>query len=178
MTSSSTKTMLVITSLLLACAIAGFSYEFYAIHREVAVSADLESRVLGQKLSTETIDNLRSIQTNYVDEIGKIDTILIAKDNPVPFLDLLEKSGQRLGLKLHVNGVTVEEGKGTRDDKLTVSLETEGSWQETMAFVHAVESLPYYVMVNNLSLTTDTVSGETVAKQVWHGSATLVLNAQ
>jgi hypothetical protein len=179
MTSSATKNLLVFASFLLLVGIAGFSYEFYAIHTEKLASAELESRIQGERATSATLESLRAIQVNNTAELDKIDSIVIARENPVPFLDIIEKTAKRFNLELRVGSVTVTEGKGSRDDTLSVMLETEGSWKQTIAFVHAIESLPYRVLVDDMSITTDVTSGVAApVKQVWHGSATLVLNVK
>lgn len=178
MHSTSSKTLLISVLLLVVALAAVLGYEIYAINYENIETAALASQVADNAKGTQIVGDLKAIQMNDTAELNFLQSLAVSKSTLVPFLELVEKTGSALNLKTKISTVSVDQGKtaSTTANKLHVTLSTEGDWANSFGFVHALENLPYRVMIDQISLATDLTEGTvSAAKPVWRSNIILSL---
>ncbi len=178
MQSTSTKTLLILSILIMLGAVGILGYEAYVIRQEDVTSAELANQVAQNAKGEQVSEDLRAIQMNSVDQITTLNKLAVSQDTLVPFLELLEQTGRALNLTVKVNAVSADPGRvaSSTAKKLHVTLEAVGNWSNSLAFVHSIESLPYRVMIDQAVMTTDlAVPGEATTDHPWKSSYTLSL---
>ena len=172
---SSTKTLLILPSLLTLVLLGTFVYEISYIKAKNQNTAVLQGQILALSESDNQVQVLHSIQKTYSTELAALEKIALTKDNLVTFLELAERTGKNLGLETKITAVNLDQGTKTsksknsnKNDTVHIQIESDGLWANSLVFVRALESLPYQVHIDNLTLTLR-------ESKLWHLSATLTL---
>lgn len=104
-----------------------------------------EARILAQ--------SIRTAQNDAAEDIAAFDRLALSSDKLVPLIESIEKAGRRLDLDTRIVSVgKMEDKKSVEPDIIRVVMETQGSWPRTLSFLHAIESLPHRVMMEETSL--------------------------
>jgi Tfp pilus assembly protein PilO len=107
--------------------------------------------------------SLRAIKTSLNENkefISQIDSYFVPKNGVPDFIDTLEKLGKESEIALSIGSVSVEEGKNKNDfkDALHLHVDTIGSWQNIYYFLSVLESLPYRIQFDQVSVTLSAAS--------------------
>ncbi len=97
--------------------------------------------------------SIKTIQANSRKDIIAFDELVFTNDKLVSLIESIEEKGR--GLKLDTSIVSVERKEGespSEPDLIRMVVEAEGSWSSASAFLHALESLPYRVMIDESRL--------------------------
>lgn len=119
------------------------------------VSENLVSQK-GQLIDLENkSENIKKFQTAYESRqsnLEKIDELFIDREEPIGFIEFLEKEAQAARLSIEITPVT---SKASADDfwpSTNFSLTLNGSFPRFLQFLDKIESSPYLIDLSNLSL--------------------------
>jgi len=152
MTSSHSKPLLIILSLISIILIAVLVLGVYSIRAKNEKTSELlhlvdqasEIKILSQ--------SIRTVQTAATEEIKVYNDLILSNNKLIPLIEEIEESGRALGLDINILSVGEEEAgiAGLRTVRLVI--ETQGSWPSSLSFVRVVESLPHRVLINEVVL--------------------------
>ncbi len=151
----STKQLLALISFFVIILVALHFVAFIFIRKAGVTVSTLERDVASlqvqvQEFSKYSAEDLRELAK-------KVSTKIVARDGIVGFLENIESTARAYDMEILVRGVDVRarSEENTKDTKefVQLSLETRGSWQNNMKFVHFLEHLPYKVELRNVTFT-------------------------
>jgi hypothetical protein len=122
-----------------------------------------------QHTEIEALDqSIRIQQSSISGELVIFDRLVLSDNNLVSLIESIENVGKALALDAHIVSVVgkKQDVKSTEPEKVTIVVEARGMWAPVFSFLHALESLPYRVMVSDTSLVKE---GES-----WHLRITLL----
>jgi len=96
--------------------------------------------------------SIKMIQANSREEITALDELVFTNDKLVSLIESIEEKGKVLKLDTKIASVERKESATADPDLIRMVVEAGGSWSATSAFLHALESLPYRVMIDESSL--------------------------
>ncbi|MBI2674052.1 MAG: hypothetical protein HYX23_02100 [Candidatus Zambryskibacteria bacterium] len=100
--------------------------------------------------------SIRIMQNSAKEDIALFDEITLSGDKLVSFIEKIEATGKILGLNVTIVSVEkLEDKKSAKPDTVRIIMETKGAWSPTISLLHAIESLPYRVMMDRLNLSKD-----------------------
>ncbi|MBX4200134.1 hypothetical protein KW790_01585 [Candidatus Parcubacteria bacterium] len=179
MSSFSTKTLFFFSTLLLIGLLGVFVYGVYIVNNKQKQVEMLQSEAGSGSKGDTLIQALKTIQNNDRDELLALNDLIITKESLVTLLELIEKTAKDLGLDIKVNSLqgTEKTTKASPSPTVNVSLTTTGSWISSITFVHAIESLPYRVIIDTTDMSTSVGLVEEGKKSspVWRSSYQLTL---
>lgn len=133
--------------------------------------------------------SIKSVKNNHLDEINKIESIVIKDSDLVTFIEYLEKIATDMGLTIKTTSLAQDNGNSkTVQYPLVVhiSIETDGPWVTSMKFINALENLRTKATIDSASLSLGAPSnisnlptqGKVVIPigNVWHISSDLTIN--
>ncbi|PIQ66541.1 MAG: hypothetical protein COV96_00830 [Candidatus Zambryskibacteria bacterium CG11_big_fil_rev_8_21_14_0_20_42_18] len=91
--------------------------------------------------------SIKTIQANSREEITALDELVFTNDKLVSLIESIEEKGKVLKLNTKIASVERKESATSDPDLIRMVVEAGGSWSATSAFLHALESLPYRVMI-------------------------------
>lgn len=158
-----TQTILISLGLAALGLLAVLTYGLYKIRTQSTEVASLESRAasLGQMDNVAQI--VRSIRNNWGADLSKLDSLIVSQKKVVAFIEMIENLGRDMELETHTISVNTDEAT------VRIALETDGSWGHSMSFVQALENLPYKVVLDEATLSTNSES------RGWHTNIVLIL---
>jgi len=113
---------------------------------------------------------VRSIRASSGADIASFESLVLTSERLVPFIESIESAGRALGVDLEIASVDKkDEGEGSALERIRMVVKASGSWSGTYSLLKAIESLPYRVMIENVSLTKN--------DSAWEEAITLSLNA-
>jgi D-arabinose 5-phosphate isomerase GutQ len=89
-------------------------------------------------------------------EINAIDNSIVSKNGEVGFIESLESLARENGLSIEISSLTFDNNASLASSSiniLNVKAKTDGSWFGNYAFLSRLESLPFKVKINMVSLT-------------------------
>lgn len=99
---------------------------------------------------------LEAIQKNIKLTISDSDTLkalFVPADGVVDFIQNIETVGKQIGLQIETKNIEPEETDvltAVGKENINVTLETEGSWQNSMQFLSLLSNLPYKISIISL----------------------------
>ncbi len=131
-----------------------FSAELYFLFGPSVMSL-IEARQLQEELVRlrQKKEHLLNLSESRVLERGRmadINRALVGQDDPVPFLETLEKLAQEEGVLLEVKMISAEQPKGSLLKYLYFNLFVKGDGISTRRFLERVESLPFFVTIEEV----------------------------
>ena len=176
MSTTSTKSLLVFSTLLILVALLGVGYELYAIQSKSQATNDLAVQAGAGAAGEKLVADLKSLQVEHAADIQALDAVALKRENLASFLDLVERTGTAVGVKSNIESVSVDQNKSasTTESRVHVTVTSDGSWPQALMYVHAIESLPYRISVDNVTLG---LSNDQKSGVVWRSSITLSLTA-
>jgi len=147
--------------------IATLQHKLAEIITELSVVDTLEAH----KLETEALLN----RTKAGRE--EIASYFISKEDPTPFLELVETLGKDAGVTLEVEAISIDpvnanEGKSV-EDNMKVVLIVEGSWKSLYHLMSLLEHMPYVATIS-----TATFAMNEGSVDAWKGQIDLLCSAR
>src|SRR3989344_6004474 len=97
---------------------------------------------------------------------AKLDSFILQTAGVVPFITSVERLGTITGTNIEVRSVGITAVSGaTSTEALSLSVSTEGSWNQMMHFLSLIESLPYRVELTGLQFVESTENPKAKVKQ-------------
>jgi Tfp pilus assembly protein PilO len=163
----STKILILIIICNIA-AIAGYYFLFQYIKTQSKMALSLTSTL---DLSQQKNSHFSSLQSIVKDTEGKrqeLAAFLLLNDMEITFVEQLETLAKGSGLSVKTNNISsIFSGTVATVKNLQIQLETTGSWSDIMFFSDQLESLPYNIRIQGVSLNRQSglVSGKTVVSR-------------
>lgn len=128
-------------------------FDYLNIRAESREIARLES-LSGETEQREAAARaLRALQTSAGGEIEAFENLTLSNESLVPFIESIEEMGRALDLDIKIASVEKkDEGEGGTQ-RIRMVIQAEGGWRGIFTLLKAVESLPYRVMIENVSQT-------------------------
>lgn len=153
--------VLSLTSVLLFVVIY-FAYDDIKSKNE-KVSA-VEHELLFQNSQYDYLISMQKMVDGLGPDIYKIDNSIVPKNGDVDFIEDLEKLAKDRKLKIEIESLTIStDPKESSGEVVTLKVraKVEGPWKDSYLFISEVESFPFKVKINKLSIvgTEEVVSG-------------------
>src|SRR3989344_6641133 len=130
------------------------------------------SKLLNTSREAETIEvrakAVRALRSELTEEFEIFKELVLSEDKIVDLIEIIEGAGVSLGVETKVISVAKVDAKNQSPKVIKMIVETNGSWPLTLAMSQALESLPYKVTVEEVSINKD--GGE------WSSRTALLLN--
>ena len=112
------------------------------------------------KVKTENSEQLEGIYQNYKLNLEKIDTLFVEKENPIEFIEFLEKTANNSNLSLEISSLSSQKiesdpsaGSGQAPwNSLNLQLNTQAQFPDFLKFLEKIENSPYLIEVSNLNI--------------------------
>ncbi|HVT75168.1 MAG TPA: type 4a pilus biogenesis protein PilO [Candidatus Paceibacterota bacterium] len=126
------------------------AYKSYGMKADIAsISANATSAAANDAYLISLKDALRDSK----DELAEIDRRFITKDGIPAFIDSIEQSAQAYDVKADLSALDIDEsGDASLPRPLTFHMTGSGGWKEVVSFLSAVESMPYALRIEDVSL--------------------------
>lgn len=148
------KNILVISSILAIVAFMIYGFLFWSIKGKNEQISQLSNEA-GRNVQTDTaLRGIKATLESNESSIAQVDSYFIPQEGVVDFINTLDGLGKESGVSLIISTVSAEEDKTdihSFKETLTFHLEATGSWSETYYFLSRLESLPYYIGINQVS---------------------------
>ncbi|HQU08270.1 MAG: hypothetical protein B7X04_03745 [Parcubacteria group bacterium 21-54-25] len=166
----------VIIQLGVACAVllvAGGGYWWWSarVAQVQAAVATLSTDISTKQAALARADTTRTELTALTKDEAAMGAYIVSESDIVTFLGVLESTGRATGA--HVSVVSVTPQHTTAHATLSVSVKVTGSFGAVMRTVGAIENVPYYVVINSLSLSATQAPTNARAAASWDASLTL-----
>lgn len=118
--------------------------------REISSSKDTITFLYKQ---SSELDNFKKKYQDYNANLKKIDDLFIDGKDPVDFIKFLEKTASDTNINLDIN-LTSDAKNGTAGNAISslFQIYTKGDFLNILMFAQKLETGPYLVRVNNLSV--------------------------
>jgi len=124
-------------------------YKSYAMKGDIAKISQAADDIAAKDanlLSQKTM--LRDLK----DDVALVDGMFLSKDGIPPFIDMLDSKAQAFGIKADIGSINLEEGDAEHLGTLKLHIKGQGSWQDSVKFISLLESLPYALQMDALSI--------------------------
>ena len=118
---------------------------------------DQKSDLLLKKSNQENIGQLKDDLENIDNQIKEFGSVFINRSRELEFITILEGIAQKNNIEQKIS-LDPEKGIEERDFiKIKIRIDATGSYQDIISYLSAVESLDYYININQLTLSNDKV---------------------
>lgn len=118
------------------------SSEFVEVKKKIAL---FESRIDG-------IDRLKTTYDDIKEDLEKTDRLLIDSDVPIELIKFLEGTAAESNLSIRISPSSPKKSDNDRWDFIGFRLSLEGSFNGFMRFLEKIETAPYLIEVQDLSI--------------------------
>lgn len=167
MNKSSTQFFLITLGIIFFVLSAILSWGIYKIETNESETQALIQRVDTRAHDDLLIQTLRNARSSAPAEVEAFEKAVLKEKDLVRLIESLEAKGRSLGLKVETLSVDKVEGKSGEPDQIKITIQTDGAWSAGNVFLHVIETLPYRVMISDLS----TAKAETG----WHSKISFLL---
>ena len=116
---------------------------------------------------------VRKLRASY--NFNNFEKITLTSDKTLSLIENIEAVGRSLRLDTEIVSVDKVEGEQASDPAvIRIVIETEGSWAPTLSFIHAIESLPYRVLIDEYTVTL--LINDVTSDKKWKSRVTLALH--
>ena len=149
MISKNLKFLLVLLLLVALALLAALALGIYSIQAQNKKTSEL-LQLADQAVEVSILaQSIRIAKNNAVDDLEVFDRITLSNDTLVPLIEKIEETGQTLGLETKIISVSkIEDKKSIEPDIVRIVIEAQGAWGGAFTFLHAIESLPNRVMID------------------------------
>jgi Tfp pilus assembly protein PilO len=144
-----------------------FVYRSSALRGEIAALQSASDEVSAKE---SKLISLKNVMRDSKDDIDLISSRFIAKDDIPKFIDMLETDAQGANVKADLSSINLEDGEPSAIRALKVHVSGSGSWKDSVGFIALIESLPYALSVDSLSLSKTGDSGKNKS-DTWNWNA-------
>jgi len=139
----------IILSLLLVVLVAGI----YIIKDKNNQTSELIGTLNNAAEEERLIRSVRTARNNSPELIEAFERIMLTSDTLVLFIEKIEETGQTLGLDINILSVNEEDNDNKPGlQEISIALDSRGSWNESLAFLSAIESLPHRITIEESSI--------------------------
>src|SRR3989344_2501343 len=145
---------LLIVVLALDCLAAGlYVFLFRSLASSSGRIAEIRSELELKERERSSIEALRKNFDNTSALRAEIDSYFVDKDGVVDFIEYLESLARSRDLLVETQSVALSESEeGAIHEILRQTIEVEGSWADVTHFLSLVETLPFGIFVEEMSL--------------------------
>jgi hypothetical protein len=124
--------------------------------RNIGVKNAETARLLSEygeiEKTEEAANTIRSLRASASADIESLESLTLSNDRLVPLIESIEEAGRSLDLNLKITSVEKREESEGSPQTIRIAIEAVGDWGGTFTLPHAIESLPYRVMIENATL--------------------------
>jgi hypothetical protein len=131
-----------------------YTYHLKSARGEIAISIEAEHK------KDEALRLTSRLLEDLAEEETAITSRFVAADDVVPFIELIEASGKDAGVALEVVSVSIATEKEISHEWLAIALKADGAWQGLVHLIMLLETMPYVVNLDSLSLRYEEKEGE------------------
>jgi hypothetical protein len=142
---SATRNILLVLVVVDAAAIGAYVLGLGSLFSENQQVSDLAVQVSSYVVTNQTLSTLQSSLGSAEKGVLQADAYFIAPDGVVGFISLIESLAKQSGLKLTIDSVDaadIDSDTKNFEERVTLRVETMGSFASTEHFLKLVESLP------------------------------------
>lgn len=169
-----TLIQLTVALIVLLGVIAIYVFWYLAVASTSAKSAQLAHDIRAKDEVSAHIAAAKVALVSLVADEATMGAYLVRRDDVVPFLSELERSGTALGARVEVVSVSAETGTGR--DRILLSLKITGSFDAVLRTLGSIEHGAYDSRVTSVTL--DTVMGDPETQGRWTATASFVIGTQ
>ena len=126
----------------------------YNIREEIAISSQLLTQVEQAESKDAIVQSINGVGNSNGIDIQAFEGLALNDTSLVDMIETIEKAARSLNVEARTQSVDkIKPATEAEPQKLRVTIEGTGSWSNNLAFLKALESLPYRVMFDNVSLT-------------------------
>jgi hypothetical protein len=131
----------------------GYGVSFLALHGSIAKRAKLKQDLAGQTLTEDQSKHIAEVIADTETERADLDKYFISTDGIVGFISTVENLSDDSGATVDVTSVDqVNKPNDPEFEYLHLELTAAGSWQSVYHLTQLVESLPYVLWLDRVSL--------------------------
>lgn len=164
------------TNLVHAAAIGGLCLAAIALYvawyayvgNATAEAVRLEAEIGAKTQETERARTAENVLSDLETSASRVEDYFVAREDIVPFLEELERSGRALGTGVNVASVT--EMPATPHNRFVIAVQITGTFDNVVRTLGTIEYSPYDIVLQSLTL--DTAPGLAAAGE-WTAAVTL-----
>jgi Tfp pilus assembly protein PilO len=100
---------------------------------------------------------IKSITDTNKESIQILQNFFLQKGDEAKFIEQIENAAKTSGIKFETSSIDVAlSGSNSFEEDVDVTINVEGSWDDTMSFVDKLGKMPFGISVDNVSLTANT----------------------
>lgn len=122
---------------------------FSTIKKDSLKYLSLKEELASIEQKKRELINIRKTYNDITPGLAKIESLFVDQNEPVEFINFLEKSAQELNLSIQISLLNKEPEKKSWPG-LYFQIKTAGSFPNFMKFLEKLESSPYLTEVENL----------------------------
>lgn len=124
---------------------------FSAIRKDSLGYLSQKENLISIEEKKKELTNIEKIYADAAPNLSKIDTFFINPEEPVEFINFLEKSAQELNLSIQISLMN-KEGAKKPWPEIYFQIQTTGSFSNFMKFLEKLESTSYLIEVENMDI--------------------------
>jgi Tfp pilus assembly protein PilO len=142
-----------------------FAIVFLEIRKIEVAYNDSES----ESRRNEKAEALRLIAAANKDQIQILRNFFVQKEDDVGFIKQIEDTGRRSGVLFDIKSIEVPPNqKDVFKEDVSIKMNIEGSWTDTMRFIESLEKMPFGVSIQNVNV-------DLTSKGKWGGSIDFII---
>lgn len=150
---SRTSRILLIVVLIDCVAVGSYIFLFRAVAASNERIAGIKSEVVLKEKERDNIEALRRVFNDTADLREMVSSFFVKRDGVVEFIGYLESLARSRNLLVLTKSVAIAGGgENAVHEMLRLTVEVEGSWPETVRFLSLVETMPFGVALEEISL--------------------------
>jgi len=150
---------LAIAFLVFLASVGVYAGGYYLLTTLNAKATTLAQQEASKEASLERTTRAHTALTTLAGSDTSLDQYVLTKNDIVPFLEVLQSTGQPFGTSVDVLSVT--DTKDKTHQRIQLSLSLHGSFDGVMRTLGTIEYSPYDGVLSNVSLNTETTASST-----------------
>jgi len=148
-----TKELLVIALVLNVAAFGLYAFLFVGVKAKNERISVLVNEIDAQVAEEDTHSTIKTIVAQTTKQRNQLSEYIIAKEEAVSFIELLERAGRDIDVIVDITSVQETDISGsTTFEHLTLALTATGTWSGVVRFLGRLESLPYEVSITQAAV--------------------------
>ena len=125
-----------------------FGWIFITLQNSEASLGELLSGILSEQEGRISLQRAGRLMEDKKDDIQRVDNFLVARANPVNFIESLEDLARQTQNKIVID---LDEAKSQANKHLVFRLTVDGTQKSALKYSELLEFLPYQISVQELS---------------------------
>jgi hypothetical protein len=153
MSAKNTKYLLLSLSLIALVLLGALVYGTYRINGYVIKTEEM-LRLADESVQADILAHaLRVLQNESSQELTALEDFTLSESELVLFVENVEATGRELALETEIASIIkTEDKKGIEPTIIKLTVETTGSWSNSVTFLRAIENMPYRLIIDEASL--------------------------